>query len=111
MNSIENKSIVKRLHEGQCPRCLGELTYMSQLLSVGDLEKNGMPSTCENIHEKHSVFCDRCGYYSPAVQIGLKLIPIDRIIEFDKNWDKKYLEDNTLIYGEKGVNPFNKDKE
>lgn len=108
MNSLENKSVVERLHEGQCPRCLGKLIYMSQTVSVGDLEKNGMASTCENIREEHSVFCNRCDYYSPAIQIGLKLIPIDRIVEFDKNWDNKYIENNILIYGEKGKNPFKK---
>lgn len=112
MNLLENKFIVERLHEGQCPNCLGKLTYMVNTLTVGYLEKNGMASTYQNINEQYDVFCDRCGYSSPAVQIGLKIIPIDRIYEFDSKWDEKYIEDNTLVYGEKNKNPFsNKEKD
>lgn len=112
MNSLELKSAVKRLYEGECPRCSNKLTYISYIGTAGELEKNGMAATCNTVQESHIVFCKTCGYESDAVQIGLKIIPEDRICAFDTNWDKKYLEDNTLIYGEKGKNPFNiKDKE
>lgn len=112
MNDLENKSIVKRLHNGECPVCGGRLEYMSDALVHGELEKNGMPSTCETVADEHAVFCRVCKYHEYATQIGLKLIPIDRIVNFDPNWDKPYLEDNTLINGEEGKNPFYKeDKE
>ena len=112
MNYLENKSVVKRLHNGDCPVCGARLEYMSDALVHGELEKNGMPSTCETVADEHVVFCRVCKYREYAVQIGLKLIPEDRIVDFDPNWDKPYLEDNTLINGEKGKNPFyNKDKE
>lgn len=111
MDSLELKSVVKRLHNGECPICSNKLNYISCVTNIGYMDKNGMPSTCDTVLEKHLVFCNTCGYISDATQIGLKIIPIDRIYEFDSNWDKKYLEDNTLVYGEPGINPFNKDKE
>ena len=112
MDLLEPKSIVRRLHNGECPICGGTLSYMSDALTAGDLEKNGMASTCETIKDEYVVFCRTCKYLQEAVQIGLKLIPTDRIFEYDINWDAKYLEDNTLINGEEGKNPFyKKDKE
>lgn len=111
MDSLELKPLVRRLNEGECPYCHNKLTFVSNECNTGVLEKNGMPEITELIDETHEVFCRICGYSSYAVQIGLRLIPIDRIYENDINWDKKYLVDNTLVYGEKGKNPFNKDKE
>jgi hypothetical protein len=112
MNSLELKSVVRRLHDGECPKCFNKLSYVSGMMHFGKLEKNGMPDVCNTVKENHVVFCDICGYSSEAEQIGLKLVPVDRIVEFDENWDVPYLEENTLIYGEKGKNPFDiKDKE
>ena len=67
-----------------------------------------MPSTIEELGKEGMVFCPKCGYTSKAVQVGLKIIPTNKINPYDKHWDKKYLEENTVIWGEKGVNPFNK---
>lgn len=112
MDALELVSVVKRLGEGECPICRNKLTYLSGEIHEGTLEKNGMSSYDKLVHEVHRVYCKKCGYSQKAIQIGLKLIPIDRIVETDINWDKKYLEDNTLIFGEKGKNPFyKKDKE
>ena len=112
MNSLELKSIVKRLHTGQCPVCLSNLAFIANTCDMGTLEKNGMVDVINFSNGRFVVYCDTCGYKSNAVQLGLKLIPVDRIVEFDEKWDVPYLEDNTLIYGEKGKNPFNKeDKE
>lgn len=111
MEYLENKSVVRRLHNGECPICGGRLSYMSDALTHGELEKNGMPSTCELVKDEHGVFCRTCKYTQEAIQIGLKLIPVDRIVEFDTNWDVPYLEDNTIINGEEGKNPFTRDKE
>lgn len=112
MNSLELKSIVKRLNIGQCPVCLSNLAFIANVCDMGTLEKNGMVDVINFSNGKYVVYCDICGYKSNAVQLGLKLIPVDRIVEFDKNWDVPYLEENTLVYGEKGKNPFDiKDKE
>lgn len=112
MDALETKSVVRRLQLGECPHCLNKLSYMTNVLQVGTCEKNGMTETIDTYMENGVVFCNVCGYTSDAIQLGLKIVPEDRIIEFDTNWDKKYLEDNTLVYGEKGKNPFNiKDKE
>lgn len=112
MDYLTNKSVVRRLHNGECPICSGRLSYMSDTLVYGDLEPNGMASTCETVADEHVVFCRVCKYREYAEQIGLKLIPVDRIVDFDPNWDLQYLEENTLVYGEKGKNPFyKKDKE
>lgn len=112
MDSLELRSVVKRLYEGQCPHCYNKLNYMSGEIRIGILEKNGMPSDDNILKERHVVYCKKCGYIMKAVQIGLKLIPIDRIVETDINWDRKYLEENTLVFGEEGKNPFSKiDKE
>lgn len=110
MELQENKSIVKRLHNGQCPVCGSKLSFMSDVFSFGELEKNGMASTSEVLKDEHTVFCRTCKYYQEAVQIGLKLIPIDRIFKYDINWDVPYLEENTLINGEEGKNPFYKEE-
>ena len=97
---------------GECPCCHGQLCYFSNEVHGGRLEKNGMNNSSILLTENHQVYCKVCGYSSKAVQIGLKLIPVDRIVETDINWDKKYLEENTLVFGEQGKNPFNKeDKE
>lgn len=112
MDYLENKSVVRRLHNGECPKCGGKLSFMSDVFTFGELEKNGMASSCETLKEQHGVFCRICKYQQEAIQIGLKLVPVDRICKFDINWDKQYLEDNTLIHGEEGKNPFyKKDKE
>lgn len=108
MDALQLVSVVKRLPEGICPKCFNKLNYISGIANIGLLEKNGMANTCNTISEKHIVYCNTCGYQSKAIQIGLKLIPIDRINETDINWDKKYLEENTLISCEEGKNPFNK---
>lgn len=107
---LELKSIVKRLHDGQCPNCYNKLSYISNECHGGKLENNGMVAMDQIIKEKHYVYCEICGYKSEAIQIGLKLVPIDRIDENDINWDKKYLEDSILVWGEHGENPFDKDK-
>lgn len=112
MDYLNTKIAARRLHNGECPVCHGRLSFMSDALTYGDLEENGMASTCETVAEEHVVFCRTCKYRVWAVQVGLKLIPEDRIIDFDPNWDKQYLEDNTLVNGEAGKNPFYKeDKE
>lgn len=108
MDLLELKSVVRRLYEGECPICLNKLSYISNECHGGKLENNGMSSKDEVIKENHYVYCEVCGYKTKAVQIGLKLIPIDRIDKNDINWDKKYLEENTLIWGKKGENPFDK---
>lgn len=103
---------VTRLHDGECPICKNRLNYFSGEIYSGKLEKNAMSSENNLIEEKHIVYCNNCGYSKQAYQIGLKLIPIDRIDENDINWDKKYLEDNTIVWGKKGKNPFDiKDKD
>lgn len=112
MIDLENKSVVKRLHEGQCPVCLHNLAVIANIIDFGTLEKNGMVDVINFTKENFEVYCDICGYHSKAIQIGLRVIPIDRIVPFDTKWDEKYLEENTLVYGESGKNPFtNKDKE
>lgn len=112
MDALETKSVVRRLHNGECPRCGGQLSFMSDVFTFGELEKNGMAKTCEVLKDEHGVFCKTCKYKQEAIQIGLKLVPVDRIFEYDINWDVQYLEDNTLINGEEGKNPFyKKDKE
>lgn len=111
MNILEDKVVVRRLHEGECPCCFSKLNYVSNNYHIGTLEKNGMANSTEQLSEQHMVYCERCGYMKEAVQIGLKIIPVDRIFKYDINWDKKYLEENTLVKGELGKNPFNKDKE
>lgn len=108
MDSLELVSVVKRLGEGECPICKGKLQYLSGEIHEGTLEKNGMSLNDNLIHESHIVYCKKCGYSQKAIQIGLKLIPIDRIPKTDINWDKKYLEENTLIFGKEGENPFYK---
>lgn len=109
MDALELKPAVEKLHEGECPKCFNKLSYMSNNICIGELEKNGMAAICNTLRERYIVWCPVCGYHSPATQIGLKIIPTDRIIEFDSNWDVPYLEENTLVYGEEGKNPFNKD--
>lgn len=109
MDPLEIKCPVRRLYEGECPKCHNKLIYISNISTAGELEKNGMAANTDTIQENHMVFCKMCGYESEAVQVGLKIIPEDRIYQFDTEWDKKYLEDNTLVYGEKGKNPFNKE--
>jgi len=112
MDSLQDKIVVRRLHPGECACCFGKLTYVSGLSNIGTLEKNGMAQTSEQLSETHVVWCERCGYTKDAVQIGLKIIPVDRIFEYDPKWDEKYLEQNTLVHGEAGKNPFDKkDKE
>lgn len=111
MNLLENIIPVRRLHEGECPCCFSKLGYVSNNYYIGVLDKNGMTNVTETLTDRHMVYCERCGYMKDAVQIGLKLIPVDRIPEYDINWDKKYLEENTLVNGQEGKNPFNKDKE
>lgn len=108
MNSLELICPVRRLGEGQCPCCYNKLHYLSNEVHMGTLEKNGMVDSDSIIEERYGVYCNKCGYYSRAIQIGLKIIPIDRIPKTDPNWDKKYLEENTLVYGEEGKNPFEK---
>ena len=108
MDPLEVKSIVKRLHIGQCPCCHHNLAFIANAVDMGTLENNGMVDQINYSTGRFVVYCDICGYKSNAVQIGLKLIPVDRIVEFDKNWDVPYLEENTLVYGEKGKNPFSK---
>ena len=109
MNALECKSIVERLHNGQCPVCRHNLNFIANACDMGTLEKNGMVDEINYTNSRFVVYCDICGYISNAVQVGIKLVPVDRIVEFDKNWDVPYLEENTLIYGEKGKNPFNKE--
>lgn len=112
MDAFKLVSAVKKLGEGECPICNSKLHYLSGEMHTGILNKNGMSSYDSLITERHMVYCEKCKYYQKAIQIGLKFIPIDRIPETDINWDKKYLEENTLIFGEKGKNPFLKeDKE
>lgn len=112
MDHLELKSVVKRLGEGECPCCGNRLSYVTQEMHTGNLYKNGMSSSDNLIKEQYTVYCKKCQYIQKAVQIGLKLIPVDRILETDINWDKKYLEENTLVFGEEGKNPFyKKDKE
>ena len=111
MDCLELQSIVKRLNIGECPHCHNQLNYISTEIHGGKLEKNGMNNIEKFLIDRHEVYCERCGYKSKAIQIGLKLIPIDRIEETDINWDRKYLEENTLVFGEVGKNPFKKDKE
>lgn len=109
MDGLELKSVVKRLYEGECPCCSHKLSYVSNITHTGTLEKNGMAETTNLLKEDYVVYCEVCGYMKDAVQIGLKIIPEDRIFNYDINWDKKYLEDNTLVYGEEGKNPFSKE--
>ena len=112
MDYLELQSVVKRLGEGECPSCGNKLEYMSIELHAGTLDKNGMSSYDTILQERYTVYCKKCGYKQDAIQIGLKMIPVDRIVETDINWDKKYLEENTLVFGEEGKNPFYKeDKE
>lgn len=108
MDLLELKNPVRRLNDGECPKCGNRLHYMTGEFYEGILDRNAMASTINLIDEKYSVFCPICGYIQDAVHIGLKTIPIDRINKYDIDWDKKYIEENTLIYGEKGKNPFYK---
>ena len=110
MDALELVSAVERLGIGVCPICKSQLSYARGEFTTGTLDKNGMPSSSITIRENHMVYCKVCGYKAPAIQIGLKVIPVDRIVKFDIDWDKKYLEENTLVYGEKGKNPFNKEE-
>lgn len=109
MDYSELISPVKRLGQGQCPCCNSKLHYLSNEAHMGLLDKNGMVSEDSILEERYGVYCKKCGYYSKAIQIGLRIIPVDRIPEIDPKWDKKYLEENTLVFGEKGKNPFKKD--
>ncbi len=112
MDALELVSVVDRLDNGVCPNCHSKLKYDTIELTTGYLENNGMAKSSETLIEKHVVYCPKCNYSSRAIQIGLKIIPEDRIVKFDPNWDKKYLEENTLVFGEKGKNPFlKKEKE
>lgn len=111
MDSLQTISPVVRLDNGKCPYCNNNLRYFHRESHTGILDNNGSSNTDELLYEKYMVYCERCKYQQKAIQIGLKIIPIDRIVETDRNWDKKYLEENTLVYGEKGKNPFIKDKE
>lgn len=111
MDHLELKSIVQRLHEGECPICRSKLSYIANETHGGTLEKNGMSYKDEIIKENYYVYCETCGYESNAIQIGLKIIPIDRIDKYDIDWDKKYLESNTLIWGKDGENPFSNTKD
>lgn len=111
IDSLQLVSVVKRLGEGICPVCGNKLNYLSGEIHEGTLEKNGMSASDNLIKEMHTVYCKRCGYSQNAIQIGLKLVPVDRIVETDINWDRKYLEDNTLVFCDKLENPFTKDKE
>lgn len=108
MDYLENKSAVRRLHNGECPHCFNKLSYISNIYTKGDLEKNGMTRTVDILKDGHYVWCKTCGYSQEAIQIGLKIIPKDRIYEHDIDWDVQYLESNTLINGEEGKNPFYK---
>ena len=112
MDGLELRSVVKRLHNGQCPVCGSLLSFMGDVFTYGELEKNGMAKESNILKDEFMVYCKTCKYKQPAIQIGLKLVPTDRIFEYDINWDVPYLEDNTLIKGEEGKNPFYKeDKE
>ena len=112
MDHLELQSAVKRLGIGECPCCYSSLFYFSNEVDGGKLEKNGMNESVHFLTERHEVYCKVCGYHSKAIRIGLKLIPVDRIVETDISWDKKYLEENTLVFGKQGKNPFKKeDKE
>ena len=102
----ENISPIKRLEDGVCPVCLSKLDYISNICNIGKLDNNGAPDTSRVLNEDHVVVCYNCGYQQDALQLGLRIIPIDRIVPFDKDWDKKYLEDNIIINGEPGKNPF-----
>lgn len=108
MDALELVSPIKRLNDGECPVCGSKLHYDTLELTAGELDKNGSANSIKTILEKHIVYCQKCTYRCNAIQIGLKIIPTDRIVEFDPDWDKKYLEENTLVFGEKGKNPFYK---
>lgn len=108
MDSLDLKSVVRKLGEGECPICHSKLHYVTMEMHTGSLDKNGMSFEDNIIREQYQVYCPICGYIKKATQIGLKLIPIDRIVETDINWDKKYLEENTLVFGQEGKNPFSK---
>ena len=108
MDALELVSVAERIKIGECPYCRSKLSYATAEISTGVLEKNGMANTCETVYERHTVMCKRCGYKSPAIQLGLRIIPKDRLIRTDIHWDEKYLEENTLVFGEKGKNPFYK---
>ncbi len=108
MDALKVVSAVTRLDNGICPHCHSVLSYDSLDVSTGELERNGMPKTNRCVLDKYVVYCKKCGYKSNAISIGLKIIPVDRIVDFDPDWDKKYLEENTLVFGEKGKNPFYK---
>lgn len=111
MDSLKLKSVVRKLYDGVCPICLNKLSYISKEFYFGTLENNGMVAKTDIDTEKHVVYCNKCGYHSEAIRIGLKLIPIDRIDKSNINWDKKYLEENTIVWGKEGENPFiKKDK-
>lgn len=103
---LELRSIVKRLKEGQCPRCLNRLSYITNDYHIGKLEDNGMIAMDIATIDRHYVYCDICGYSSKAIEIGIRLIPIDRIDKNDIEWDNKYLESNILINSKQGENPF-----
>lgn len=111
MKYLETVPVVRRLHLGECPECGNKLTFIHISTNIGELNKNGMADSVRDPIEKIGVFCKRCSYSQKAIQIGLKIIPEDRIYKYDINWDKKYLEDNTLVNCIPGENPFNKDKE
>lgn len=111
MDYLEPIRIVERLDTGKCPICQSNLNYTSIVHNTGELENNGMTRTVKTVREAYLVHCPTCNYITDAVQIGLKFVPTDRICKFDSNWDVPYLEDNTIVYGEIGKNPFLKDKE
>ena len=111
MNALEFVNPVYRLGNGVCPHCGNHLQYFHNEVYTGILDSNGSSDTDILLQEKCTVYCERCNYKQKAIRIGLNIIPIDRIVETDRNWDKRYLEENTLVYGEKGKNPFINDKE
>ena len=108
MDHLELKSAVRRLHKGECPICGNNLSYLLHDSITGKMEKNGMCKTSDIMQEKRTVYCEVCGYSNDAIQIGLTLIPVDRLSESDERWDEPYLSENVLIYGKTGENPFNK---
>ena len=75
MDILQDKVVVRRLHEGECPCCFSKLRYISNTCTTGLLEKNGMAETDTILKEDYVVYCERCGYMKDAVQIGLKIIP------------------------------------
>lgn len=106
MNPLETVNPVERLHDGKCPICNSNLKYMHVESHAGTLANDGTSLINEVLTDRTMVYCETCGYEQPAIMIGLKTIPADRVLEFDTEWDKRYLVENTIIHGRKGVNPF-----